>query len=76
MSQMPCEEIQRLQFLMRSGNSFIVDGVTNWSMKHREGRVVSLTLRQFMEERYARLIVDSIDLAQIEAVVILPPASL
>jgi hypothetical protein len=66
------EEIQRLKFLMRSGNFFMVDGVHSWSMRHQGNRVVGLTLKQSLEAQYARVIVESIDLDQIEAVVILP----
>jgi hypothetical protein len=65
-------EHTRLKFLLRSGNSIMVDGVLGWEMKHLEGRVISLTLKQSLDPRFARVIVDSIDLAQIEAVVILP----
>lgn len=71
-TEWPGEEIQRLQFFLRSGNSFVVDGVEDWGMRHLDGRVHSLRLVQKTDPRYAKLIVDSIDLAQIEAVVILP----
>ncbi len=70
--EMPGEPVQRLKFLMRSGNFFMIDGVTNWSMKHLNGRTISLTLTQMMDSKYARVVVDSIDLSQIEAVVLLP----
>lgn len=71
-SEYPGEEIQRLKFLMRSGNAFMVDGVTHWDLKHLRGRCVELRLEQLTDPKYARVLVESIDLSQIEAVVILP----
>lgn len=71
-TQWPGEEIQRLQFFLRSGNSFVVDGVEDWGMKCRGGRVESLRLTQKTASSYSRLLLDTIDLDQIEAVVILP----
>lgn len=71
-TEYPGEETQRLKFLMRSGNFFMVDGVLDWRMSHIANRVASLTLRQSLDPKYARVIVDSIDISQIEAVVILP----
>lgn len=65
-------EVFRLKFLMRSGNFFMIDGVLDWSMRHLEGRTIGLTLKQSTDPRYARVVVDSIDLSQIEAVVLLP----
>jgi hypothetical protein len=68
----PGAPIERLKFLMRSGNAFMVDGVTHWDMKHLNGRCIELTLEQLSDSKYARVLVESIDLGQIEAVVLLP----
>lgn len=68
----PVEPIQRLQFLMKSGNSFTIDGVEDWGMRHEGNRIVSLRLKQSLAAEYARVIVESIDLTQIEAIVVLP----
>ncbi|SFJ68839.1 hypothetical protein [Methylobacterium brachiatum] len=70
----PAADVQRLKFLLRSGNAFMVDGVLDWGMKHLRGRVIGLMLKQATDAKYARVVVDSIDLSQIEAVVLLPAA--
>ncbi len=68
--------LQRLKFLMRSGNAFMVDGVVDWDIEgDRAGRITSLQLEQSKDPRYARVVVETIDLAQIEAVVLLPKDS-
>lgn len=66
------QETERLQFFMRSGNSFILDGVLDWEMKTCATGVSSLTLSQVAAGKATRLIVKSIDMAQIEAVLTLP----
>ena len=68
----PPVQYQRLKIYLRSGNALMIDGVIGWSMTHREGRTVSLNLTQSTDPQFARVVVESIDLSQIEAVVVLP----
>lgn len=66
-------ETCRLKFLMRSGNFFTVDGVTDFEMKKNGlGQWAHLTLKQDPNPKYAHVFVPSIDLAQIEAIIRLP----
>ncbi len=66
-------EVFRLKFLMRSGNFFTVDGVTDFEMKKNGlGQFTSLTLKQADDPSRAYVFVPSIDLAQIEAIIRLP----
>lgn len=62
----------RLQVFLRSGNSFVLDGVMDWKVTSRENRTVGIWLRQLTDDAYTRLIVGSLDLDQIEAVLMLP----
>jgi hypothetical protein len=66
------EKPGRLQIFMRSGNSFVLDGVTDWKLTTRGDRVVGIHLVQKAGSEFTRLIVNSIDLAQIEAILDLP----
>lgn len=68
----PAPEVMRLKFLMRSGNAFMVDGVIESDGKWENGRCKELRLKQSTDPKYASVLVQSIDLSQIEAVVILP----
>jgi hypothetical protein len=65
-------DVMRLKFLMRSGNAFMVDGVIESEGKWENGRCKELRLKQSTDPKYASVLVPSIDLSQIEAVVILP----
>ena len=56
-----------LTFYMKSGNSIVIDGVTEWSIKTSGGSVTSVTLTQRHDKR--KLILSTLNLDQIEAVV-------
>lgn len=69
-------ELQRLKFLMRSGNSFMVDGVTGFDVwTDALGRIIQMKLQQVDDPKFARVFTATVDLAQIEAVVRLPKDS-
>lgn len=62
----------RLQFYMKSGNNFIVNGVTEYCSASRNGSIVRISLKQKNDPRFSRLDIESLDLRAVEAVVILP----
>lgn len=68
-------EPTRMKFLLRSGNAFMVDGVVDWTIKRAPvtGRIVEVELHQLEDPRFARVIMETLDIAQIEGVLILPP---
>lgn len=71
----PPADPQRLKFLMRSGNDFMIDGVLEFELERSPvtDRVVRVKMVQLTNPKYARLMVETLDIAQIEAVLILPP---
>lgn len=68
--------VQRLKFLMRSGNAFMVDGVTVFEMRvNGLGMITQVRLEQLDDPQYAHVYIRSVDLEQIEAIVRLPAAT-
>ena len=61
--------LYRLQFFMRSGNQFILDGVESYEIENRGDEIFRLHLKQKGSRN--RLLVKTIALAQIEAIVVL-----
>lgn len=75
-AELAAPELQRLKFLMRSGNAFMVDGVTGFDVwTDALGRITRMKLQQVDDPKFARVFTATVDLAQIEAVVRLPKDS-
>ena len=58
-----------LRFYLKSGNSFVIDGVTHWSIENVGDAITAVRIAQAKDAK-AKLLVRSIDLSQIEAVVV------
>jgi hypothetical protein len=66
------QPVVRLQFLLKSGNSFVIDGVTDWEMDLSENKLARIRLVQRADAQFTRLVVESLVLNQVEAVLTLP----
>ena len=66
-SFLPRPKMETLQFFMRSGNSFVIDNVTDWNCKYRGDTIVELSITQHCPR--SKLLVQSVALGQIEAIV-------
>lgn len=65
-------DISRLQFMMKSGNSFILDGVHDYKISAGSNGITSITLSQIADGSKTRLLINTLDLSQVEAVLELP----
>lgn len=67
-------DISRLRFLMKSGNSFELDGVIEWELQANADGVKSLKLMQEKNGKHTTLIVNTLVLSQVEAILETPTA--
>lgn len=67
-------DISRLRFLMKSGNSFELDGVIDWAFAADAKGVESVKLEQLKDGTRTTLIVKTLVLSQVEAIIELPTA--
>jgi hypothetical protein len=65
-------DISRLRFLMKSGNSFELDGVINWEFQSDAKGTQGLKLEQLKDGTRTTLIVKTLVLSQVEAILDLP----
>ena len=70
----PPVQHQRLKIYLRSGNALMIDGVLSYQMKLAPitNRIAEIEIVQDDAPQFARLLVQTLDLSQIEAVVELP----